>query len=258
MRTLSWSVMIAAVLIALAGRGFGSTETEPQAPNLKAMSVADLEKAGDSARAQKDYERAIQYYQEALRKDKKNATLYNKLGMAELKNGDPRSARAYFEKAGKLNPQYADAFNNVGAVYFIQKNPGAAAKYFKKAVALDETRATFHVNLGAAWFNQKKFDRAINEYARALELDPEALEKSARAGITAQVGTPEARAKYYYMLAKIHAKRGDMDSCLLCLKRAKENGYRDLAKVYTDEEFNRLWSDPRLQEVVPAPAPVAK
>jgi len=258
MRTLRWSVMIVAVLIALVGRGFGSTEVEPQARDLKSMTVADLERAGDAARAQKDYEHAIQYFQEALRKDKKNARLYNKLGLAELKNGDLRSARADFEKAGKLNPKYADAFNNVGAVYFIQKNPGAAAKYFKKAVALDETRATFHANLGAAWFNQKKFDPAIKEYARALELDPEALEKSARAGITAQVGTPEAAAKFYYMLAKIHAKRGETDSCLLCLKRAKENGYKDLAKVYTDEEFNRLWTDPRLQEVVPTPAPGAK
>src|SRR5262249_19254816 len=54
----------------------------------------------------------------------------------------------------------------------------------------------------------EEVEKAINEYARALELDPEVLEKNARAGITAQIGSPEKRA-IYYMLAKIHAKRGD-------------------------------------------------
>jgi len=253
MRTLRWSMMVGAVLIALAGRGFTTTDAEQRTRDLKSMTVAELEKAGDDARAQKDYEHAIQYFQEALRKDKKNAGLYNKLGMAELKSGDLRTARANFERAAKVNPKFAEALNNVGAVFFMQKNFGSAAKYFKKAVALDETRATFHVNLGAAWFSQKKVDRAITEYSRALELDPEALERSARTGVTAQITTPEERAKFYYMLAKVQAKLGNTDNCLLCLKRAKESGYHDLANVYKDEEFSRLWNDQRLHEMVPPP-----
>lgn len=82
-------------------------------------------------------------------------------------------------------------------------------------------RASFHVNLGAAWFGQKKFDRAVGEYARALKLDPVVLEERAKAGVTAQIASPEDHAKFYYMLAKIHAERGDVDNCLLCLKKAK-------------------------------------
>jgi hypothetical protein len=38
--------------------------------------------------------------------------------------------------------------------------------------------------------------------------------------------------------------------------RAKEEGYRDLANVYKDEEFSRMRENPELQEVV-AP-PIAK
>ena len=257
MRKLGLKLIVVA-LIGVGGRAFGVPDTQQRPTDMKSMTVAELEKAGDACRAEKDYEHAILYFQEAVRQDKKNAVLYNKLGLAELKNSDLQNARLHFERATKLNSKYADAFNNLGAVYFMQKNPGGAAKYFKKAVALDETRATFHVNLGAAWFNQKKFDKAVNEYARALELDPEALEKNARAGITAQIGSPEERAKFYYMLAKIHAKRGDSDNCILCLKKAKENGYKDMDKVYKEEEFARVWTDPRLQEVVPAPAPVTK
>jgi tetratricopeptide (TPR) repeat protein len=253
MKPRMWRWMVAVIVLGLSQLSFGASDPDQAPRDKKTMTVAELEKAGDLCRTHKDYPQAIQYFHEAIAKDKKNATLYNKLGMAELKNNDPQNARADFEKASKLNKKYADAFNNVGAVYFIENNYGQAAKYFKKAVALEETRATFHVNLGAAWFSQKKIDRAVNEYSRALELDPQALEQNSRAGITSQITSPEEQAKFYYVLAKIHAKRGDMQACLVCLKKAKENGYTNLANAYKDEEFSRLWNDPRLAEIVPAP-----
>jgi hypothetical protein len=56
------------------------------------------------------------------------------------------------------------------------------------------------------------------------------------------------------MLAKIYARRGNVERCLECLKKAKEDGYRELANVYKDEAFSTLWQDARLLEVVPAPA----
>ncbi|MGC1448729.1 MAG: tetratricopeptide repeat protein [Candidatus Sulfotelmatobacter sp.] len=221
--------------------------------NLQAMSVAELEKAADLARAHKDYPLAIQYFQAALKKDRKNAVVYNKMGLAQLKNNDLAGAGVSFENAVKWNSKFADAVNNIGAVAFMQKNYGSAAKHFKKAVALDETRATFHINLGAAWFSQKKLDRAIAEYTRAVELDPDALKQESKAGVTAQISSPEERARYSYMLAKVYARRGDVDSCVMCLKKAKEEGYRDLANVYKDEDFSAMRANPKLHEVVPLP-----
>lgn len=253
MRTRRWTVIATGIALVFAGQAFASEQAEQRVVDMKSMSVADLDKAGDACRARKDYDHAIQYFQEAVRRDKKSAKLRNKLGLAELQAGQTEQARYDFEKAAKLNPKFADAQNNVGAVYFMQNKLGPAAKYFKKAVALEETRASFHVNLGAAWFGQKKFERAVGEYARALELDPLVLEEHAKAGVTAQIASPEDHAKFYYMLAKIHAKRGDVDNCLLCLKKAKENGYRDLANVYKEEEFSKVWSDARLAQVVPPP-----
>jgi tetratricopeptide (TPR) repeat protein len=254
MRMPKWNAIAMAVALAFAGRALGAEGVEQQrVVDMKSMTAAELEKAGDTCRAQKDYAHAIQYFEEAVRKDKKSAMLRNKLGLAELQAGDTAQARVEFERAAKLNPKFPDALNNVGAVYFMQNKLGPAAKYFKKALALDETRATFHVNLGAAWFGQKKFDRAINEYSRALELDPQVLDQRTRVGVTAQIANPEDRAKFYYMLAKIHAKHGDVDGCLLCLRKAKEDGYRELANVYKEEEFSKLWGDARLAQVVPVP-----
>jgi len=253
MRKARWNAIVVAAALSLAGPVWGSTDAGQRVVDVKSMSTAELEKYGELCRLHKDYEGAIGYFREAVHKDRKSATLRNKLGLAELQAGQSEAARSDFEAAVKLNSKYADAFNNVGAVYFMENKPGQAAKYFKKAVALDETRATFHVNLGAAWFNQKKFERAINEYTRALELDPQVMEAHSRIGVSAQVTNTEERGKFYYMLAKIQAKRGDFDGCLLCLKKAKENGYRDLGNVYKEEEFSRLWSDERLAQLVPPP-----
>ena len=255
MKNITARVVLVAMFMVLSHYSVGAPvpQQNQDKASMQSMTLAELEKAADQARASKNYDQAILYFQAALRKDSKNSALYNKLGLAQLKNNELRVARLSFEHAAKLNPKSADAVNNVGAVDYMNKNYGAAAKHFKKAVALDETHASFHVNLGAAWFSQKKLERALAEYTRAIELDPDALRQESRAGVVAQILSPEERARYSYMLAKIYAKRGDVDGCLQCLRKAKEEGYRDLANVYKDEEFSRMRQNPKLHEVVAPP-----
>jgi tetratricopeptide (TPR) repeat protein len=253
MRSFTWTLVLLAMVLGLAGTSVGRSDSPNPQVKMDAMSVADLERAGDEARAAKDYEQAIAYFQAAVRKDKKNPLLLNKLGLSQLKANKLGDARSSFEKAVKRDSKYADGFNNLGAVYFVQRNLGSATRYFKKAVALNETKPVYHINLGAAWFGQNKLDRAMAEYGRALQLDPEALNRNSTAGISAQISTTEERARYDYMMAKIYAKMGNTEECLRCLKKAKEGGYRNVSNVYKDEEFSRLWQDPRLAEIAPPP-----
>jgi len=255
MKSITTKIVLVAMVMMLSQYSTGTTDPQQDKVSMRSMTSAQLERAGDEARSKKDYAQAIEYFQTALRKDRKNSVLYNKMGLAELKRDNLTAARADFEKATKLNSKFADAVNNLGAVEYMGKNYGAAAKHFKKAVALEETRPTFHVNLGAAWFSQKKLERALAEYGRALELDPDALRQESRAGVAAQIASPEERARYSYMLAKIYAKRGDVEACLQCLRKAKEDGYREMANVYKDEDFSRMRDNPRLHEVVAPPTP---
>jgi len=143
----------------------------------------------------------------------------------------------------------------LGAVYYMKKNYGSAAKYFKKAVALEETNATYHVNLGAAWFSGKKMEQAVAEYARAMELDPDVFQHGTKVGVAAQIASPEERAQYSYLLAKIYAQKGDTERCLQCLRKAKEDGYHHMANVYKDEAFTKIRDNTQLHEIVPPPAP---
>ena len=253
MKSFIWTLVLTAMVLGCAEASAGRSDSADPQGRMNVMSVADLERAGDQARATKDYDQAIAYFQAALRKDKKNPHLLNKLGLSQLKANQLVEARASFEKAVKRDSKYADGFNNLGAVYFVQRNLGAATRNFKKAVALNETKPVYHINLGAAWFGQNKLDRAMAEYNRALQLDPEALSQNSSAGISAQISTTEERARFDYMMAKLYAKMGNAEECLRCLKKAKEGGYR-VNNVYQDEEFSRLWQDPRLAEITPPPA----
>lgn len=114
---------------------------------------------------------------------------------------------------------------------------------------MDESNAPFHVNLAEAWIGLGETDRAMTEYARALELDADVLSTS-KEGIVGLVRTPEQRALVSFLIAKLYMKRGNIDGALEYLARAKEQQYRDLAKVYTDPDFAPLWKDPRLAKIV--------
>src|SRR5271165_5219212 len=148
MQRLMLRVTMALLLFHLTSNCLFASDAQQTAPEMKSMTVAQLEQAGEASRAQKEYREAIRYFTEALRQDHKNAKLYNKRGLAELSLGEHAAARADFTKATKYNHNYPEAWNDLGVAYYLDKDYKSAAKYFKKAIALDETRASFHANLG--------------------------------------------------------------------------------------------------------------
>jgi tetratricopeptide (TPR) repeat protein len=173
----------------------------------------------------------------------------NKLAVAEFKLGNKGAARKHFSQAVKCDANNAVAFNNLGALALVDKKYNPAVRYLKHSLALDEQNATAHLNIAEAWMGLEEVDRAMTEYARALELDADIL-TSGRNGVVAQVSTPEQRARISYLIAKAYAKRGNMEGALEYLRRAKEGHFPDLAKVYTDQEFTALWTDPRLAGII--------
>ncbi len=255
MRKSMLALLVVGLLAAVAP--CSASEPTPEQPASCVVTpestAVELQTQGDNLRRHKDYQEAMECYQAALRRDRNNAGLINRIGLVNLQLGRYREAQSDFEQAVKRNPKFAEALNNIGVAAYAQRNYGAAVKYLKKAVALNETDAGFHSNLGAAWFAQNKLDRAMAEYGRALELDPTILLRSMQGGVTAQISSPEERAKYSFIVAKLYAQRGDVEHALISLKKAKEDGYRNLNSVYTDEAFAALRQDARLAELIPPP-----
>ena len=220
---------------------------DPPAPDATA---ADLEQQGDRLRAEKLYLDALDYYHAALGKKANDASLLNKIGITELMMQRYKEARKAFERAIRSNQEYADAYNNLGVVFYEGKRYGAAVKQYEKAIAKDDSSASFFSNLGAAYFSKRDFDPAVAAYQHALELDPEVFERTSRAGVQAQLPSPEDRARYDYTVAKLYAKMGFSDQSLEYLRKAMEAGYKDLKNVYKDVEFAELRKNPRFTELM--------
>ena len=230
-------------------------------PHLRADSVADVprtdpleaakgsEMRGDLARIHNNYALAATEYQKALRVDPQNPMLHNKLGIAELKLGQRSMARKQFSQALKLDQRNVSALINLGAVAYLDKKYKQSVKYLKQALELDESSAPAHLNLAEAWMGLGEVDHAMVEYARAIELDADIL-TAGEAGVSAQLSTPEQRARVNFLIAKAYAKRGNIDGALEYLSRAKEGHFNDMHRVYKDQEFAVLWQDPRLAKIV--------
>jgi tetratricopeptide (TPR) repeat protein len=226
---------------------------DPPAPEATA---AELEKEGDNLRAGKLFLDALDYYHAALNRKENEARLLNKIGITELLMQRYKEARKSFERSIHVDHTYADAYNNLGVIYYETKKYGAAVKQYEKAIAMDHDSASFYNNLGAAYFSKRSFEPAVAAYQHALELDPEVFSRSSRGGVQAQLPSPEDRAHYDYTVAKLYAKMGFSDQSLEYLRKAMEDGYKDLKSVYKDDEFAQLRKNPRFTELMASSAPV--
>ena len=215
----------------------------------------DLEQRGDELRTDKNFLDALDFYQAALKIDSNDASLYNKAGICQLMMQRYKDARKSFERAIKADRGYADAYNNLAVIHYQVKNYGKAIKLYEKAIALRDDAASYYSNLGAAYFGEKQFAKAGESYSKALSIDPDIFERTSRAGVMAQLPSPEDRAHYDYVLSKLYAKMGATDRSLHYLKKAMEDGYKDIRDVYKDNEFTELRKDPRFAELMAARTP---
>jgi tetratricopeptide (TPR) repeat protein len=220
---------------------------DPPAPGA---TPEELEGRGDELRTQKNFLDAVDYYQAALKTGPVSASVFNKIGICQLMTQRYKEARKSFERAIRADRKHADAYNNLGVVYYAQRNYSGAIKHYEKAVALKDDAASYYNNLGAAYFSKKQFEKAIQNYSKAVELDPDVFERTSHAGVQAQLPSPGDRAHYDYVLAKLYARTGVPERSLHYLKKAMEEGYKDIKNVYRDNEFSTLRKDPRFAELM--------
>jgi len=225
-----------------------TARAEPPASNATAQ---ELESRGDDLRSQKAYLDALDYYEAALARKPDNASvLYNKMGITDLLIQRYKEAHKNFERAVRKDRQYADAYNNLGVIYYLEKKYGKAVSQYQRAISIRQDFGSYFSNLGAAYFAEKNLDKATAAYARAVQIDPDIFERSSHTGVAAQMSSPEDRAHFDYVLARLFAKMGNPDRSLEYLRKALEEGYKGIDAVYKDAEFSDLRKDPRFNELM--------
>jgi len=222
--------------------------TPPPIPDGSAT-AAVLEEQGDELRAQKRYFDSIDYYNTAMKKQP-SALLWNKEGMSYLLLQRPDRAAKCFDHAIKVDKHAAESYNNRGYVEQMKKKYEKAINYYKKAIELRPTDAVFYYNMGSSYFGEHDYADAGKQYALAFSRDPDIFTRVSRTGIMAQATSPEDRAAFSFMVAKMYAQAGDFDRSLEYLRKAMENGYKRINDVYTAHEFATLRTDKRFEELM--------
>jgi tetratricopeptide (TPR) repeat protein len=219
-------------------------------PPSATASFDDLVARGDELRAEKAYLDALDYYRAALAKKANSASVYNRMGIVEMEVEHWRASEKEFELAIKADRNFADGYNNLGVDYYELKRYGKAIKEYETAIHLRDDSASYYSNLGAAYFSKKDFEKAAAAYSHALQLDPDIFEHNSRTGVAARLPSPEDRAHYDYVMAKLYAKAGATERALEHLRRAMEEGYKGIGDVYKDSEFAAVRKDPRFIQLM--------
>ena len=118
------------------------------------------------------YEKAINYYNEAIELKPDNIEAYSHRGAAYSDKGDYDRAIKDLNKAIELNPYYVNAYNNRGAAYSDKGEYDRAIKDLNKAIELNPNDVNAYYNRGVAYKDKGELDLAIKDYDKAIELNP--------------------------------------------------------------------------------------
>lgn len=117
-----------------------------------------------------DVANALDLLNKAIKRDKKNPSLYVLLGDAYLKMSNGSEAFKSYQQAIQVNDKYAPACYKLGEIFVTQKNPEMYVNYFQKAIAADPKYAPSYYRLYIYEFNRNP--------AKAMEYYKEYMSRS--------------------------------------------------------------------------------
>ena len=158
---------------------------------------------GIAFRRQGLVEQAIEKYNAILEEKPNHSRVLYNLGIAHAKKADLESARSAYAKAIELKPNFAEAHNNLGEVYLKLGKTEDAQREFQSAASMAVEFPLAHSNLAEVYCRKKDYDKARSEAEKAMTMNPELPDPFNILGnIDHQLGkTDEAIKKYRRALA---------------------------------------------------------
>ena len=175
---------------------------------------------GKAASAEKDYQKAAQFFTKAIESKELNdeslIDAYYSRGLAWFEIGDLNKALNDFTMTIKLSPRHSDAYYSRAFVWDYKGQPDKAISDFTKAVDINPRDADSFYSRGNCWFDQNAHDKAIEDYTQALKLRPDFADA-------------------YYNRAVAYYNKGDLKSAFKDAKKAlslapKNNTYEGLVQ----------------------------
>lgn len=120
-------------------------------------------------------QQAFVEFHKAYDLDPHNKEVLNAIGIVYLIHLDePNKAIQYFEGAVKEDPLYSEAFNNLGYAYEKMGNFEKALFYYKKALSnpLYPTAEKAYINMGNSYYALGNFEASMQSYKEAIKRAP--------------------------------------------------------------------------------------
>ena len=120
----------------------------------------------------KRFNRAIKYYDSAIKIDPRNRDAWNNKAISFVRLKKINSALKCYDKALEIDPGYAKAWFNKGKVLYRMNKTVESLRCFEMAHKHDPRNVSALNNMGVALKEMKRFDEAIKCYDKALKIKP--------------------------------------------------------------------------------------
>ncbi len=120
-----------------------------------------------------DYDKAVAYFEEAVKKDPSFAPAYFLMGYTNAAAGRYDDAINAYSRGMKFWPELAEWRYYMGLAYLGLGDHKAAVRSFSEAVSLDPDYDAAYLGLGKAYTRLKEYTKAIEAYRKGIGLRPE-------------------------------------------------------------------------------------
>ena len=128
---------------------------------------------GILAARERNFEQAIDYFQNALKIDPEHSIALQNLGSAYRQKKDWPRAKSALERALALNPDDPEANYSLGMVYAQENDAARAYEYLQKAIAAKPVYPEALNNLGILYLRTRRPEQAIQSFEQSIQVAPE-------------------------------------------------------------------------------------
>jgi tetratricopeptide (TPR) repeat protein len=120
-----------------------------------------------------NYEKALPYFVETVKRNREHAQAYFQIGYCLAKLGQYKEAIGPYQQAIRINPEDADIHNNLCVVYGMISRYDEAIESCRKAIQLNPDLYEAHNNLGWSYQRLGHYQEAIQSCKEAIRLKPD-------------------------------------------------------------------------------------
>jgi tetratricopeptide (TPR) repeat protein len=147
-------------------------------------STDEVYKAGLSSLGAGDYEKALFYFENVVKKNPRDALAYGYIAACNSGLGRYIEAIEAYKQAIRLRPDLPWAYYNLGVVCGNMRRYMEAIDAYKQAIRIKPDLAEAHYSLGMVYGDLRHYMEAIDAYKQAIRIKPDYAEAHLNLGLT--------------------------------------------------------------------------